>query len=345
MAIDASIYDRIDTDFGQKLGSLFNPALIAERDNRLAALAQENQMNSLKMQQAQQEMKAQQQGQQANAQITGAVSQGGGDMQKAMENLMRIGTPEALSAAKKIQDMMPKPNVRDANQPFNPDGSPNIAFQNYQRSLKPAPAAKEQKLQFSESQGGFIEPPSAQNPQGRIIPVQGFTPKTAKPGALSATAQKELFEADDTVQAAQNVKAILGEAAKINDEAYSGYMAKPRAYLRSNLPFESKGADATIQLDNMMTGQALESLKLIFGGMPTEGERKILLEMQASADKTPGQRKDIINRAMKAAERREASSVNKAKALRAGTYFSENPQDQPASAPVKPAGAKFLGFE
>lgn len=33
------------------------------------------------------------------------------------------------------------------------------------------------KLQFNAESGGFIEPPSAQNPQGRFIPVPGLKPK------------------------------------------------------------------------------------------------------------------------------------------------------------------------
>ena len=153
---------------------------------------------------------------------------------------------------------------------------------------------------------------------------------------MSATMQKELFEADDTVQSGRNVIGILNGALKINKDAYSGYGAKQRAVLRSNLPGQSEAADATINLDNMMTGQALESLKLVFGGMPTEGERKILLEMQASADKTPGQRKSIIERGIAAANNRVKFNASKAKSLRGGTYLTDAPE---------PAGATFMGFE
>lgn len=161
-----------------------------------------------------------------------------------------------------------------------------------------------------------------------------------KPSAtMPAAAQKELFEADDTVQAGNAVIRTLNDALKLNDKAYSGYAAKGRAVLRSNLPGESDAADATINLDNMMTGQALESLKLVFGGMPTEGERKILLEMQASADKTPGQRKSIIDRAIKAAEIRVKFNAKKAEALRKGTYLTEGMPDEPAEPTGLPAAS------
>lgn len=191
------------------------------------------------------------------------------------------------------------------------------------------------------------------------VTMPGGAPLPAsKPVNMSPTMQKEVFEADDTVQSGRAVINILEQASKLNADAYSGYLAKPRAVLRSNMPGESAAADATINLDNMMTGQALESLKLVFGGMPTEGERKILLEMQASADKTPGQRKEIIDRAIKAAKTRVAFNEKKAKALRDGTYMTQGvpddtaPPDAPAAGPKRitsdaefnalPSGTEFI---
>lgn len=176
----------------------------------------------------------------------------------------------------------------------------------------------------------------------RAVTIRGqdLPPKAAKGGPMSVTLQKELLESDDTAQASQAVIGTLNSALKINNKAYSGYGAKPRAVLRSNLPGQSDSADATIAIDNMMTGQALESLKLIFGGMPTEGERKILLDMQASSDKTPKQREEIMKRAIAAAQRRGAYAKRKADAIRKGTYLNEGVPD------VAPTGGvKFLGFE
>jgi hypothetical protein len=152
--------------------------------------------------------------------------------------------------------------------------------------------------------------------------VAGVKPKSA----LSATAQKELFEAEDIAQASNNATGMLKEALTLNNKAYSGIGAKPRAIIASNLGMGKGGADDTINLDNLMTGQALESLKATFGGMPTEGERKILLDMQASADKTPTQRKAILDRAIIAADKRAKFNQTKAKSLRSGDYFLEEPQ-------------------
>lgn len=139
---------------------------------------------------------------------------------------------------------------------------------------------------------------------------------------MSATEQKETFEADDLAAAGENTVGMLRQALALNDHAYSGVGAKARAVIRSNLPGEDPGANATIDLDNLMTGQALESLKATFGAAPTEGERKILMDLQASADKTPTQRKAIIERAIVLAERRAERNRDKARALREGTYLS-----------------------
>jgi len=141
---------------------------------------------------------------------------------------------------------------------------------------------------------------------------------------LSATAQKELFEADDMITSGQNVMSALDQALSLNNKAYSGYGAQERAAVRSNLPGESEEANATVDMNNIITGQALESLKATFGGMPTEGERKILLELQASVDKTPKQRESILKRAREMAARRVEVNRKKADALRKGTYMTES---------------------
>lgn len=139
---------------------------------------------------------------------------------------------------------------------------------------------------------------------------------------LSATAQKELFEAEDMVMAGENVKSAIESALALNDKAYSGYGADTRAAIRSNLPGQSEGADATVQMNNIILGQALESLKATFGSSPTEGERAILVQLQASVDKTPQQRADILQKAKELADKRINFNKQKASQLRSGEYMS-----------------------
>lgn len=170
---------------------------------------------------------------------------------------------------------------------------------------------------------------------GEVAPVQvngqAVQGKQAAPQArkLSATAEKELFEADDMIMAGQNVVGAIDSALSLNDKAYSGYGAGERATIRSNLPGESEAANATIEMNNIILGQALESLKATFGAAPTEGERKILVDLQASVDKTPAQREALLKRARVAAERRVKFNQEKADALRGGTYQTQGIENQP----------------
>jgi hypothetical protein len=150
-----------------------------------------------------------------------------------------------------------------------------------------------------------------------------------KAGPMSVALQKELMETDDLVNSSKNVIGSIDQALKINKDAYSGYGATTRATAMSNIPFVggTKNADATIALDNIVTGGALENLKAIFGGNPTEGERKILLDIQASPNKTPTQREEIFGRARAGIERRQKYNMQKSAAIRNGTYLTDGVPD------------------
>lgn len=158
---------------------------------------------------------------------------------------------------------------------------------------------------------------------------------------LNPTIEKEIFQADELANASQNTVSLLSNAKELNKKpTYSGYGATSRAAAVNNLPKalggQSEEASNTIQLNNMMTGQALESLKATFGGNPTEGERAILLELQASADKTPEDRNKIIDRAIQMAEQRFKFHSGKASQLRSGDYFQQG--NSPVPSPIKSSG-------
>lgn len=152
---------------------------------------------------------------------------------------------------------------------------------------------------------------------------------------LSVTAQKEILEADEGVQSGQAVVAALDRALELNSKAYSGPMAETRGYAGSLVGMDD--AVATEELKNLVTSQALDQLRATFGAMPTEGERKILLEIQGSVNQSPEVRKRIYERAKAAAERRVEFARQKAAKLRSGEYFSEGPGDAPASPAATPA--------
>lgn len=166
---------------------------------------------------------------------------------------------------------------------------------------------------------------------GKVV-VRGAAPPMASvkadaaskeaPRKLSAQEQKELFESEDSISSSQNAASALRQALTLNEKAYSGPLAKQRATALSAVPgVKNPEADATIDVDNLITGQALESLRATFGGMPTEGERKVLLDMQGSVNLQPQQRREIWERALKLAERREQINRQKSEQLRSGEYM------------------------
>jgi hypothetical protein len=160
---------------------------------------------------------------------------------------------------------------------------------------------------------------------------------------LSPTAQKEVFEADDTIQASQSAIQALQQAQALNDQAMgfagAGLVAKAGTLLPEGM--RPKTVDATNELDNLVTNSAVPQLKAIFGGNPTEGERKVLLEIAGSSSANPSVRKGIFERAIAMAQRRMQFNAQKAQSLRSGTYFTEGapaaaPVAAPAATPVAP---------
>lgn len=144
---------------------------------------------------------------------------------------------------------------------------------------------------------------------------------------LEANERKKIMELQDSVQSVESALQTLNEMEKLasDDKTYSGFGAGVRAKIASNLGFGGEEADNTVVYDNMATEQALTQLKAIFGGMPTEGERKILLDIQASASKTPAQRKAILANAKKAAMRRLQGYNEQITSIASGSYLQPGP--------------------
>lgn len=147
---------------------------------------------------------------------------------------------------------------------------------------------------------------------------------------LTATDKKAILDADDAVMTNQmaidQLKSVLAgkKGESINDLAGYGWNANLQSWLARNDAkgiFDDRKGQATTELNNIILGQALASLKSIFGAAPTEGERRILVDLQASVDKTPTERKAIIDRAIKLAEARLAFNKQRAESLRGQTYY------------------------
>lgn len=154
---------------------------------------------------------------------------------------------------------------------------------------------------------------------------------------LTATDKKAILEADEAVMAGENVMGMLDRALELSPKALSGPTAQGRGYVASNLPDwmlpgDKAAGTATEELQNLVTAQALEQLKAVFGGMPTEGERKILIEIQGSVNKAPAVREEIFRRARGMADKRVKFSRERAAELRGGSFYSPDKASPPSSA-------------
>ena len=174
-----------------------------------------------------------------------------------------------------------------------------------------------------------------QSPAGKLAVDEGLVPGTpeyqtrvkalageGKGRNLSAQEQKELFEAEDIVNASKGVLLSLGRAKELSPIAYEGFGAGARRTVARNIPGvkKSEGVTASTELDTLIGENALSQLKAIFGGAPTEGERRILLDLQGSLSMSDKERQAIYDRAMAAAARRLKSNQEKMDRIRKGAY-------------------------
>ena len=186
------------------------------------------------------------------------------------------------------------------------------------------PAQQPQPQVIQTAQG-----PMVLGPGGQAQPITGPGGVPVKPaarggGPMTATAQKELIETEEQIQGGQAAIGLFKQARAINDQAMGFTGAGALASAGSLIPegIRPNAINATQNLDNILQTAALPQLKAIFGGMPTEGERKILLDVQGSSSKPASVRKDIFKRAEEAINARIKFAGEKAKRLREGTYFS-----------------------
>jgi len=156
---------------------------------------------------------------------------------------------------------------------------------------------------------------------------------------LTATDKKAILEADELAATNEGAITTIDQALAVNKRANSGFGAGARATIGAKAPdwlvpdmvSSPESSQATIDYDNLVMNQALQQLKTIFGGNPTEGERAILLDLQASSDKPPEVRERILLRAKALAERRLEFNRQRASELRGGTYYK--PSGGPANGP------------
>ena len=183
------------------------------------------------------------------------------------------------------------------------------------------------------------QPPAGAQP-GTVTQVPGggtITQTQLGPRRLSPAELQLKQETEDAIAATAGARSGLLEALRLSREAYSGPLAAPLAAGAAMLPGEQRAAVATRELGSLMTEQTLSQLRTIFGGNPTEGERKILDSMQASVRMTRPEREALIARALEAVERRLPSLQSRLEQVAGGTYGQVTQPGQTPAAPPQDA--------
>lgn len=141
-----------------------------------------------------------------------------------------------------------------------------------------------------------------------------------KPKPISAAEQGRIVDTEGLIESGIGAVKTIDDAINLNNQAYEGSLSGWRKSLGQLFSSDDPRYVATEQFDNLATGGALASLRTIFGGNPTEGERKILLEMQAVSSKPRAVREGILRRARDAAALRIRNETQRLQRLKGGEY-------------------------
>lgn len=145
---------------------------------------------------------------------------------------------------------------------------------------------------------------------------------------LSSTEIKLRAETEDRLAGVERALNDVAEAYRLNPNSYAG------SWLDKGVRFLYEGAGSndpkivnTRRIDNLLGSQALESLKAVFGGAPTEGERAILLDLQGIGAKSLEERAEIMLRAYEVLQDRQARDTKRLEDILSGSYRNAQPID------------------
>lgn len=156
---------------------------------------------------------------------------------------------------------------------------------------------------------------------------------------LTATDKKAILEADEMVLTNEGAITALKQAKEVSPKAYGHPGAGARGKVDALLGNEE--GLATVDLDNIVIGTALGQLKSLFGAAPTEGERKILLELQGSTALPDPARQKIFDRAIVLANKRLEFNKKRAEELRGGSFYKPPGGQQPTTSKTNAEGKRL----
>ena len=130
-----------------------------------------------------------------------------------------------------------------------------------------------------------------------------------------------LSETEDALFAKQESQTLLTEALALNPDTYDASISDSLARMAAEgMSPDSPKVVNTRNLENILTTQLLTTLKATFGAAPTEGERKVLEEIQGIGAKSKKEREAIIKRALNLVGLRIKKDESRLQSIREGQY-------------------------
>lgn len=144
---------------------------------------------------------------------------------------------------------------------------------------------------------------------------------------LTATEVKLKTDTEDTIAAADSALGMISKAYKLNPNTFDASLVD--SIQRKAL--EAAGSKdpkllATREMENLLGEQAIAKLRAAFGGNPTEGERKILLDLQGIGAKSVEERAAILRNAYSSLKAKRERESRRLRDINAGIYRATGEQ-------------------
>lgn len=148
---------------------------------------------------------------------------------------------------------------------------------------------------------------------------------------LTANDQKELINAKKVIIAAPTAEKKIREALELNKKAFSGsgIGVGAKTYLARTTGTFSDTLAETTKLSNITMRNVLSSLKTTFGGMPTEGERKVLMDVESAINGSEEERKAVLEQALESIQNRKTESQQLIDIIEGGRGAPAGNEDAP----------------
>lgn len=173
---------------------------------------------------------------------------------------------------------------------YMPRGVPNISDASSPGGGTPTPA--------SGSNGVSVIPSESANDKNADGPPQ------IPVGPVPPSVQKRVDDLKVVIRNGNGAIQDLKRAMGLSDNAYSGWTAGATRAGARLLGLDDDRVEASTEMEQLVLQTVLPNLKAIFGGSPTEGERAMLLDMNASLSMNRGERKKLLRNALTMVQRR-----------------------------------------